>query len=102
MEEEDLQEAPGYGGGLQRPGEEPSGVSAADLAGAGERFDPRKLGVDGGLRSLHSGLRHREAGAQAERCLLRVRVEMKWGGLVRGCSASAGSRRLCEAWVLLC
>ena len=61
MEEEDLQEAPGRGEGVQRQGEEPARVSAADLAGPRERFDPRMLGVDGGLRDLHSGLRRREA-----------------------------------------
>jgi len=44
------------------------------VAGAGERFDPCMPGVDGGLRGLYCGLRHREAGAPAERGLLRVRV----------------------------
>ena len=40
MNESGVQEAAGCGGGFQRSGEEPAGLSAADLAGVGERQHP--------------------------------------------------------------
>ena len=49
------------------------------MAGAGERQYPRRPGVDGGVRRLHSRLSYWEAGAPVERRLLRVRVE-RWRG----------------------
>ena len=56
-----LQEAEGGGGGLQRRGEEPARLRAADVAGAGERLHPRQPRPDGGVRRLHSRVWHRAA-----------------------------------------
>jgi Arc/MetJ family transcription regulator len=42
------------------------------------RRHPRGSGVDGGLRRLHSRLSYREAGAAAERRLLRLRMGPGW------------------------
>ena len=61
----------------------------ADLAGVGERLDPREPCVDGGLRCVHCRIWYREAGAQAERGLLLLRVEMG-RGLVRECHVTVG------------
>ena len=90
MEEGHLQAAEGCGGGLQRQGEEQARLREADLAGPGERRYPRRSGVDGGLRRLHSRLRHREAGAQAERRLLRLRMGLDGWTRVSGCYGSLG------------
>ena len=90
MEEGRLQAAEGGGGGLQRQGEEPAGLWAAYVAGAGERLHPCQPRPDGCVRRGHRCLSHREAGAPAERGLLRVRVDLGMGGWARGSHASTG------------
>ena len=67
---------------------ESAGLSAAHLAGAGERLDSRGSRPDGCLRCLYSGLRHREAGTPAERRLLCVRRGWGWTGYARVCHGS--------------
>ena len=75
---------------LQRQGEEPAGVWAAYMLGAGEHRHPRVRRTDGGLRRGGSRLSHRQAGAPAERGLLRLRVGLGMDGWARGCHVSVG------------
>jgi len=107
VEEGCLQAAEGCGGGLQRQGEEQARLREADVAGPGERRHPRGFGVDGGLCCVHSGLRHRQAGAQAERRFLRLRMgpegvdqgqRMLWVSRVRRGPPSASALLYCWVW----
>ena len=81
------------------------GVSAVKLLSveerthARERLHPREPRPDGCLRGLHSGLWHREAGAQAEHSLLRLRMEPGVDGCARGRYASIGvGAGFCCVW----
>ena len=90
VDEGRLQVAPGGGGGLQRQSEEQARLSAADLAGIGERLYPCESRPDGGLRGGYRRLPHREAGAPSERGLLRLRKGRDWTSWVSGCHLPGG------------